>query len=169
MPKRKRNIVIEVSPETLRTVALTALSGVRSMASPALLSRAIARRDVNGLGGTPFAKLGSGRVTKTLQALMIGEMVGDKTSFVPARTSGGALFGRILSGALVGSALFVSEGCRGKRGALLGAVCALAGVYAADRLRSAATQRLGLPDAVFGHLEDGLVLFGGSWLLRKAA
>ena len=50
----------------------------------------------------------------------------------------------------------------------IGAVKAnLAGVYAADRLRSAATQGLGMPDPLFGLLEDGLILVGGSRLLRE--
>jgi uncharacterized membrane protein len=167
LPEHRNDLVIEVSPDALRTAALAAISGVRSMAAPALLARAVGRGGVTGLRGTPFAPLGSARVSTVLQALMVGEMVGDKTPFVPSRTSAGPLVGRALSGALVGSALFVSGKRRGASGALLGAVSALAGVYAADRLRSATTQGLGLPDLVFGLLEDGLVLFGGSRLLRK--
>ena len=165
MPKHENDLVIQVSPDALRTAALAATSGVRSMAAPALLARAAARGEFAGLRGTRFAALGSGGVSALLQALMLGEMVGDKTSLVPARTSAGPLFARALSGALVGSALYVSRRRPGVPGALLGALSALAGVYAADRLRSATTQGLGLPDPVFGLLEDGLVLFGGSRLL----
>jgi uncharacterized membrane protein len=167
LPSRKNDLVIRVSPDILRTAALAAISGVRSMAAPALLARAVGGGEVAGLRGTPFAALGSGRVSTVLQILMVGEMGGDKTPFVPSRTSGGALLGRALSGALVGSALFVSRERGGASGALLGAVSALAGVYAADRLRSETTQGLGLPDPAFGLLEDGLVLFGGSQLLRR--
>jgi uncharacterized membrane protein len=164
---RNKDLVIEVSPDALRTVALAAISGVRSMAAPALLSRAIERGDVSGLRATPFALLGDDRVSGALQVLMAGEMAGDKTPFIPSRTSAGPLLGRILSGALVGSALFVSRRRPGLSGALLGAASALGGVYAVDRLRSAATQGLGLPDPLFGLLEDGLILIGGSRLLRK--
>ena len=167
MPEHTNDFVVQVSPDVLRTAALAAISGVRSMAAPALLARAVARGEVTGLRGTRFAALGSGGVATTLQTLMLGEMAGDKTPLVPARTSAGPLFGRVLSGALVGSALFVSRRRPGVSGALLGAVSALAGVYAADRLRSATTQGLGLPDPVFGLIEDGLVLFGGSRLLRN--
>jgi hypothetical protein len=67
----------------------------------------------------------------------------------------------------VGSALFASRGRQTLSGALLGAASALAGVYAADRLRSATTHGLGLPDPLFGLLEDGLILVGGDRLLRK--
>jgi len=151
----------------LRTVALAAISGVRSMAAPALLARAASRGDLSGLRSTPFAALGDGRAAGALQALMVGEMIGDKTPFIPSRTSAGPLFGRALSGALVGSALFASRGRQGLPGALLGAASAFAGVYAADRLRSATTQGLGLPDPLFGLLEDGVILTGGSRVLRK--
>ena len=166
MPENRNDLVIQVSPDVLRTVALAATSGVRSMAAPALLARAVARGDVAGLRGTRFAALGSDNVSTALQILMLGEMFGDKTSLVPSRTSAGPLFGRALSGALVGSALFVSRRRPGIPGALLGVLSAMAGVYAADRLRSATTRGLGLPDPVFGLIEDGLILFGGSRLLR---
>ena len=167
MPKNKNDLVIQVTPDALRAVAFAAISGVRSMAPPALLSRAVRRGDVSGLRATPFALLGDDRVQALLQTLMLGEMVGDKTPFIPSRTSAGPLFGRALSGALVGSALFATRKRRGLSGALLGAASALAGVYAADRLRSATTQGLGLPDPLFGLLEDGLILIGGSRLLRR--
>ena len=165
MPKNRNDLVIQVPPDVLRTAALAATSGIRSMAAPALLARAVERGDVTGLRGTGFAALGSEGVSTLLQTLMLGEMVGDKTPLVPARTSAGPLLGRALSGALVGSALFVSRRRPGVPGALLGLLSAVAGVYAADRLRSAATQGLGLPDPVFGLIEDGFVLFGGSRLL----
>lgn len=167
MPENKNDLVIQVSPDVLRTAALAATSGVRSIAAPALLARAIERGDVTGLWGTRFAALGSANVSTLLQALMLGEMVMDKTPFLPARTAAGPLFGRALSGALIGSALFVSRQRPGAPGALLGILSAMAGVYAADRLRSATTQGLGLPDPIFGLIEDGLVLFGGGRLLHN--
>ena len=166
MPKNK-DLVIQVTPNALRTVALAAISGVRLMAAPAMLARAVGRGDVSGLRATPFAALEDERVSTALQVLMAGEMAGDKTPLIPSRTSAGPLFGRALSGALVGSALFVSRKRPGLSGALLGAASALGGVYAADRLRSATTQGLGLPDPLFGLLEDGLILIGGNRLLRK--
>ena len=168
MPK-SNDIVIQVTPDALRTVAFAAISGVRSMAAPALLARAASRGDLSGLRSTPFASIGDERAAGALRTLMVGEMIGDKTSFIPSRTASGPLLGRALSGALVGSVLYVSRRRPGLSGALLGAASALAGVYAADRLRSAATQGLGLPDPLFGLLEDGLILVGGSRLLRREA
>ena len=51
-------------------------------------------------------------------------------------------------------------------GGAMGAVSAMAAAYAAERLRVQITQRLGLPNAVAGLLEDVIVLFGGPRLLR---
>jgi uncharacterized membrane protein len=137
------------------------------MAAPALLSRAVRRGDVEGLQDTPFAALGFPKISTALQLMMIGEMVADKTPFVPSRTSPPALLGRALSGALVGTTLFISEGRRGTSGAVLGALCAVAAAYAGERLRAEGTKKLGLPDIVLAFVEDGTVLLGGMRLLRR--
>ena len=157
----------EVPPATFETIGLAAIAGLRSMAAPALLSRAVRRGDVEGLRGTPFAALGSPKVSAALQLLMIGEMVADKTPFVPSRTSSPALLGRALSGALASAALFVSEERSGTPGAVLGALCAAVSAYTGERLRTTGIEKLRLPNYVVGCLEDGVVLFGGTRLLRK--
>ena len=150
-----------------RAMGLAAITGLRSMAGPALLSRAIRRGDVEGLQDTPFAVLGYPKVSTTLQMLMVGEMVADKTPFIPARTSAPALLGRALSGALVGAALFAGAERRSGSGIVLGALCAVAAAYAGEKLRVKGPEKLGAPSLILGLLEDGIVLFGGTRLLRK--
>ena len=135
------------------------------MAAPAALSRAVERGDVGGLEQTLFAALGSAGVSKALRLFEIGEMFLDKLS-VPSRTSPPPLLGRMASGAFVGSALFASGGRRAVTGGVLGAVSALIGAYAAERLRLRIAQQLGIPDPVVALLEDGIVLFGAARLLR---
>lgn len=149
-----------------RTAGFAALAGLRSMAAPALLSRAVRRGYVGGLQGTKFAALGHPKVSSALQLLMIGEIVADKTPAVPSRTSALALLGRGLSGALVGAALFVSEKRYATSGAGLGALSALVVAYSGERLRMHGTQKLGVPDQILALLEDGIVLFGSARLLR---
>ncbi len=149
-----------------RTLGLGAIAGVRSMAAPAILSRSAVEDRVGSLEGTSFAALGSQRVSKALQLLEIGEMIGDKTPIIPGRTSPLPLLGRAASGAVVGAALFASAGQRWAMGGVLGAVSAMAGAYAAERLRMQITQELGVPNVLAGLLEDGIVLFGGPRLLR---
>ena len=150
---------------SFETLAFSALSGLRSMAAPAILSRAARRGAVEDPKVGPLGPLS--RLSPLLAVLMVGEMVADKTPFVPSRTSQGPLFGRAASGALVAAALFASQG-RGDKGsaALLGALCAVAGAYAGENLRSQGAQRLGVPDPILALLEDALVLYLGTRLLR---
>ena len=150
-----------------RALGLGAIAGVRSMAAPAALSRAVERGDVGGLEQTPFAALGSPRVSRALRLFAIGEMFVDKIPvLVPSRTSPPPLLGRAASGGFVGSALFVSGGRRALTGGVLGAAAALAGAYAGERLRLRIVEKFGIPDPAVALLEDGVVLFGAARLLR---
>ena len=150
----------------LKTLGLGAIAGVRSMAAPAALSRAVERGDVGGLEQTPFAALGSPGVSTALRLFEIGEMIVDKLPVAPSRTSPPPLLGRAVSGAFVGSALFISGERRAATGGVLGAVSALAGAYVGERLRLLGAQKLGIPDPIVAFLEDGVVLFGAARLLR---
>ena len=145
---------------------LGGIAGMRTMAAPAILSRSVVEGRVASLENTPFAALGSRRVSTALRALEIGELIVDKLPIVPSRTSPPPLLGRAASGALVGAAMFASGGRRTVMGGALGAVSAMVMAYAAERLRMQIIQRLGVPNAVAGLLEDGIVLFGGSRLMR---
>jgi uncharacterized membrane protein len=150
------------------TVGLAAITGLRSMAGPALLSRAMRRGDVGRLQGTPFAALDSPKVSALLRLLMVGEMIADKTPFIPARTSAPALTGRALSGALVGAALFAAAGRRPAVGAMLGVPPAIVAAYAGEKFRVRGPEKLGVPSSVLGLLEDGVVLSFGTRLLRQS-
>lgn len=150
-----------------RAAGLGAIAGLRSMASPALLSRAMRSGGIEELWDTPFAALGYPKVSTTLQLLMVGEMVADKTPFIPSRTSVPALLGRALSGALVGAALFAAERRRPPSGAVLGALSATAAAYAGEKFRTKGAEKLGVPDQILGLLEDGVVLLGGTYLPRN--
>ena len=166
MPKRRILEPATSSKTTGEILTFAALSGLRSMAPPALLARAIRRGDVPDPKGTPYEILG--RLSPLLQILMIGEMVGDKTPFIPSRTSTGPLVGRAASGALVAAALRASGGRGGKgSAALLGALSAMAAAFAGENLRAQGAQRIGAPDLALALLEDGLVLYAGTRLLRR--
>jgi uncharacterized membrane protein len=150
-----------------RTLGLGAIAGMRSMAAPAALSRAVERGDVDGLENTPFAALGSPGVSTVLRMFEIGEMFVDKLPVVvPSRTAPPPLLGRAASGAIAGAALFSSGGRRMATGGVLGAVSALASAYAMEHLRLQMVERLGIPDLVAALSEDAIVLFGGARLLR---
>ena len=154
-------------PDTVaRVLGMGAITGLRSTAGPAVLSRSIADGRVEGLEGTPFAVLGSPGVSTALRLMEIGEMVVDKLPVTPSRTSPPPLLGRMASGGLVGAALFASENRRAAAGGVLGAAAALVSAYAGERLRLRAAEKLGVPDPVVAFFEDGLVLLAGARLLR---
>jgi len=149
----------------LRALGLGAISGLRSMSGPALVSRAASTGRLS-LEGTAFAFLGSSRVSKALLVAALGELVGDKLPMTPSRTSTPPLLGRAASGALLGAALFVSEGRRAAPGAVLGSSAAVAAAFAGERLRALAGEKTGLPDPVLALVEDAVVLLGGPRLLK---
>jgi uncharacterized membrane protein len=136
------------------------------MAAPAALSRAAAEGRLDGLGATPFAVLGSSKVSVLLTLFEVGELIGDKLPMTPSRTSPPPLLGRAASGAFVGAALFASEGRRAATGGALGAVAAVASAYAGERLRARIGQATGAPDPAVALLEDAVVLLGSHRLLR---
>ncbi len=149
-----------------KAAALGAVAGLRSMAAPALLSRAAKQGNVRNLEETRFAPLLSSGVSSILYVLAAGEMVADKSAGIPSRISPPALLGRAASGALVGAALFVSDERRGVSGATLGTLAAVVAAYASYYARASVGETLGVPDQILGHLEDGIVLFGGSRILK---
>lgn len=147
-----------------RSLALGAVSGLRSMSGPASIARA-ARDGGLSLEGTRLSFLASPRVAAALTVLQAGEMVGDKTPFIPGRTAPGPLLGRAASGALAGAA--VSGGSRSTTGALFGAGAAVAAAFAGENLRAFAAGRTGVPDPLLGVVEDGVVLVLGSLLAGR--
>jgi uncharacterized membrane protein len=160
---------LEVSAAAFKALTMGAIAGLRSMAAPALVAQAVRRGDVVSLQeDTPlFGALS--RFSPLLRLLMVGEMFADKLPFSPSRNLPPSLVFRVLSGALVGAALFASEGRRGAAGAPLGAVgAALASSYG-ERLRVAGTEKLRVPISVLGHVEDGIVLLVGTRLLRRGS
>ncbi len=167
--KRRSREKLEASRTApFEALGLAAVAGLRSMAGPALLSRTMRRGDVERLQGTPFAALGSPKISALLRLLMVGEMIADKTPFIPARTSAPALTGRALSGALVGAALFAAAGQRPAVGAMLGVPPAIVAAYAGEKFRVRGPEKLGVPSSVLGLLEDGIVLSFGTHLLRRS-
>lgn len=161
--RRRSRVEFEITPATFGTLGLAAIAGLRSMAAPALLARAVRCGE---LDAPNLPALGTKEVSGLLSILAAGEMAADKTPFIPARTSAPALLGRLLSGALVGATLFASEGRHGSSGAALGALSALGAAYAGEGLRAAGARK-GIPDPILGTLEDKAILTIGTRLLRK--
>ena len=149
-----------------RALGLGAISGLRSLSGPAFVSRAASRGDLD-LDGTAFAFLGSPHISKALVLMELGELVGDKLPATPSRTSPPPLLGRAVSGAVVGAAIFISEGRRATTGAALGSTAAIVAALAGEWIRALAVEKTGLPDPVVALAEDATVLLVGLRSLRN--
>ncbi|CAN5660861.1 MAG: DUF4126 family protein [Rubrobacteraceae bacterium] len=148
-----------------RAIGLGAISGLRSMSGPAFVSLAASHGKLN-LEGTHLAFLGSSRLSKVLVLMELGELVVDKLPQTPSRTELPSLLGRAASGALVGAAVFVSDGRRATTGAALGSTAAIVAAFAGERLRALAVEKTGLPDLVAALAGDATVLIVGLRSLR---
>jgi uncharacterized membrane protein len=130
--------------QSLRAAAaLGAASGARTFAGAAALA----------LRGRPR----SGWARAAILVLAAGEAVGDKLPMTPPRTDPPGLAGRFVAGAGVG---MVADG---RRGAVLGATCALATAFPSERARALLGERSELPDQAIAVGED-LLTYGGAWL-----
>ncbi len=148
-----------------RAIGLGAISGLRSMSGPAFVSLAASHGKLN-LEGTHLAFLGSSRLSKVLVLMELGELVVDKLPQTPSRTELPSLLGRAASGALVGAAVFVSDGRRATTGAALGSTAAIVAAFAGERLRALAVEKIALPDLVAALAGDATVLIVGLRSLR---
>ena len=152
------------------------------MLGPALISRRL-RRGAASPGVQQ--SLAAPPVNRALEALALGELIADKTSFIPSRLAPASLIGRALSGALVGMSSvpsrpqvglfwrFLARGVRAKTTTRVTLLCAAMGAAAAMgtavvtyRARRLLSERLGLSSGMAGVFEDGMVLWAASKIER---
>ncbi|MGZ3457591.1 MAG: DUF4126 family protein, partial [Archangium sp.] len=148
----------------LTTVGFGVLAGMRSFSAPAVLSYQLAREPTEAPEGRAHV-LASKRTSRALAVLAAGELIADKTPWIPSRISPSALVGRALLGALTGAAVAAPHRRPSAGRALLGAAAAVASSFAFYKLRQLATRRLGLPNGVAGLVEDAAVAALGGGLL----
>lgn len=130
-----------------QTIALGALTGMRSMSGPAVLA------------------LRHGGALKAIVSLLAaGEMAADKTAVVGDRIDPIPLGGRALMGAVVGGVIAREDGASLLAGSLVGATVAVIAAHLAYRLRT----RLPMSSAAGGLLEDAVVLGIGAYAATRA-
>jgi uncharacterized membrane protein len=89
--------------------------------------------------------------------LAIGELIADKTAFVPARIQAGPLAARFTLGALCGSALALAAGMPWILPAAIAGAAAVVGAYAGYWLRRTITSH-GVKDLPIALLEDATAI-----------
>ncbi len=147
-----------------RALALGFVSGLRSTYPLAILARtADENANEDGLAGF----INSPTFRNVSAVAVVGETIGDKLPFTPARTKGAPFYGRLALGAASGWLLAERFGQSGLRGAGFGVLGAALGSFAGTFYRSVASNLLGTPDFIWGLVEDVVGLSLGSAAVRK--
>lgn len=142
----------------LTSAALGAIAGMRSMAAPALLTHEFAEDGDAEEFGPLERVLTSERTSQLLTVLAGGEMLADKTPYVPDRTNPAPLIGRAVIGSLSAAAFAVRRRYPPLLPAAIGALSAVASTYAAFHARKFIKERFSIPDRVIGLAEDAIVM-----------
>jgi uncharacterized membrane protein len=139
-------------------MAIGAVSGLRSMVGPAIISQAAGNRVVN-VNHTPLAWMSSKRAVQTTAMFAAAEMIADKFPFMPNRTDKPGLIGRFISGAICGAAVSSARKREDRViGALVGGAAAVVAAYVGFEYRKHA----GLPKLGAAVVEDAVALTAGS-------
>ena len=141
-----------------KALGLGMVAGMRSVTAPALLSKSLSKTPEAIPVDTPFGKLCSPQAATVLGVMALSEMAMDKLPTTPNRTLPLSVAFRMLSGALVGSAVMASRKESRVAGAVVGAVGALAATYGMFYLRRNVCRKINLPDPIFGFAEDALAV-----------
>jgi uncharacterized membrane protein len=149
----------------LLAFAIGIIAGLRSMTAPAIVAWA-AHLGWLDLSRTPIAFLGSAVATYVLTALMLLELVADKLPQTPNRTALGPFLGRILAGALAGSALNGASGRSLFFGALLGGLGGIVGTFGGFQARAGLARALKVP--YVAAVAEDIVAVGGALLITRA-
>lgn len=160
-------------PSPARTLLTAAgvggVTGVRSMAGPALLGHGmerpgrLARLLIPRQDGPLERALTSDAAARLLPMLAVGEMIADKLPWIPPRTEPLPLLGRALLGAMAGAVIGRRAGTGALLPAAVGAVAAVAVASLATALRQRADE-MGVSGTALGLLEDGAVMAAGAAL-----
>ncbi|GAA4048447.1 DUF4126 family protein [Hymenobacter glaciei] len=147
-------------------IGFATLAGMRSMSAPAYLSHYLSRNPSWLLLNSPLRALQKPLVATGFKLAAAGEMVMDKLPGTPDRIAPPVLLGRLLSGALVGAAVYKSRAGSSATGAVVGGLGAVVATFISYALRVGISKQANWPVAAVGVGEDALVLSSGTALLR---
>ena len=141
------------------------LCGLRALTPPAATAWA-AYLGWLKLEGT-LALIGSLPSVAILTLLAAGELVADKMSWIPNRTSIPGLIARIVMGKLTGACVAAVGGQSIWMGAVCGAVGGIVGAFAGYQARTRSVKALGKPDIYVALVEDLICVAGALWVLSR--
>ena len=138
----------------VQAAGLGLVAGMRSQLPLALLALGAGRGRFAVDADGPLGLLRSPVAQRLLVLSAIGEFIGDKLPIVPSRLNAGPLFGRMLFGGLAGAAVATEARRSTVLGAVVGAGGAMLGTQAGYHARVALGEATGIPDPVWGAVED---------------
>jgi uncharacterized membrane protein len=145
----------------LLCIVIGGVSGLRSLTGIAVVTMAAQRGWPHlgwlHLGGTGLSFLGTPVAMYLFVVLAIGEVIADKTAFIPPRIQAGPLAARFVLGALCGSALALAAGMPWIVPAVVAGAAAVVGAYAGYWLRRTITSH-GVKDLPIALLEDATAI-----------
>jgi uncharacterized membrane protein len=141
------------------------LGGLRSLTAPAIVAWA-AHLGLLKLDGT-LALIGSTGSVWAFTVLAVGELVADKTPWIPSRKSPPPLAARILLGGLTGACIAAGMGSMPLLGAAVGATGGLVGAFGGYELRTRAVKAAGTRDLYIALLEDLICIDGCLWVVSQ--
>lgn len=153
--------------EALRIAAgLGAVTGLRSMAGVAALSRDLSGRRWLGRHATRLeAWLADDTASATVTMLAAGELVADKLPGIPDRIEPAPLLGRGVIGAALGA---IAAGPDDRlAGSIIGGAAAITGAYLGWFLRREAGRSTFIPDPVIAIAEDALAVAAATRLVDE--
>jgi uncharacterized membrane protein len=137
----------------LIAIGIGIVAGLRSLLAPAVVAWA-AHFDLLNLNGSPLAFMGSRTAVAIFSVLAIGELVADKLSKTPKRTTFAPLLARVLLGGLSGASFFAAAGESLLTGALLGGTGGLVGAFVGYEIRRRIVNNLHIKDIFVAICED---------------
>lgn len=126
-----------------KTVVLGLSAGMRSMVPLSVISTKFNKNKQIGLKNSNFNFIQSGVVSTILDIAALGEIAGDKNPNASNRTAPIAVLGRCASGALVGATVYKASFKNPVKGAVIGALAALASTFIFFQLRKKAVSKTG--------------------------
>lgn len=144
-----------------------AVAGMRCFSALAFTSRRLSNQSSQTTGDSNLSFLSSNTVLKGITAVAAGELICDKTSFIPDRIAPWPIMCRAISGAVSGAVIFTEEKKDPLLGAAIGGLSAIAAGHIFFRLRRELTTTYELPDAAVALCEDALMIGLGSLSGRK--
>jgi uncharacterized membrane protein len=141
-------------PPPARAVLLGFVAGLRSQVPVVLLAIESRRGRFDPGAGWLARRFGSPEGVAGSLVGFAGELVADKLSITPRRTTTGPFLQRLATGGTVGAAVHYDAGRSRPVGALLGAAGAGAGAWVGSTVRAFVAERTRLPNPLLGAAED---------------